>query len=294
MDPPKILIQLDSDLQPSSFDAIVAFDSGVDKLLPYCEVDELNVLGIVHGAMFTRGPKQLRKTAIFIGGSDVALGERLLKKVVEAFFGPLRVSVMLDSNGSNTTAAAAVLSVLRHTDIAPSTSVSVLGGTGPVGRRIAQICAQLGASVIMATRDTARAGTIIEHLGANASRIRPAEVVTAEQLEEVTQQTDVLFSAGAAGVEMIPLAIVEQLSRTKIIVDVNAVPPLGVGGIKPDDKGAVLGGRTFYGALSVGSLKMKIHRHAIQSLFESNQLVLDVGEIFALGKHLLATSVNAS
>ncbi len=291
MDSPRILIQLDCDLQPSAFDSIVAFDSGVDKLISYSEVDELNVLGIVHGAMFTRGPKQLRHTAIFIGGSDVALGERLLKKVVEAFFGPLRVSVMLDSNGSNTTAAAAVSSALQHVDIAPGTSVSVLGGTGPVGRRIAQLCAQLGASVMLASRDAARALKVIEQLRVNAGHIQPIEVVTHEQIEAVAQQSDVLFSAGAAGIEMIPQSILEHSPRTKVVIDVNAIPPLGVGGIKSDDKGSLRGGQTFYGALGVGSLKMKIHRQAIQSLFETNQRVLDVGEIFAMGKSLAAPSV---
>ena len=39
----------------------------------------------------------------------MAAGERLLAAVRKAFFGPMRVSVMLDSNGSNTTAVAAVV-----------------------------------------------------------------------------------------------------------------------------------------------------------------------------------------
>lgn len=287
MDPPKVLIQLDSDLQPSAFDAIAALDSGVDQLLPYCEVDELSVLGIVHGAMFTRGPKQLHRTAIFIGGSDVPLGERLLKKVVEAFFGPLRVSVMLDSNGSNTTAAAAVASALQHVDLGPSNNVCVLGGSGPVGRRIAQLCGQMNATVTVTTRDVDRARRVIDHLGAMSSRITPVEVLTQEQLLSAAQSADVLFAAGAAGVEMIPQSIVDRLSRTKVIVDVNAVPPLGVGGIKHDDSGSERNGRRFYGAIAVGGLKMKIHRAAIRSLFESNQAILDIHEIFALAQKAL-------
>ena len=105
----KILIQLDGDAQASVFDAVVAVDSGVDQLLRHDGVTPEGVRELVHGAMFTRGPKHLHHTAIFIGGSNVAAGEALLEAVVACFFGPMRVSVMMDASGANTTAAAAVL-----------------------------------------------------------------------------------------------------------------------------------------------------------------------------------------
>src|SRR5207253_6917612 len=105
----KILLCLDTDAQPSVFDAVVAVDAGVAQLLRHGGVTPKAVRDLVYGAMFTRGPAELKNTAIFIGGSDVAAGEELLTKVRDCFFGPMRVSVMLDSNGANTTAAAAVL-----------------------------------------------------------------------------------------------------------------------------------------------------------------------------------------
>ncbi len=67
----RILIQLDGDSHPSSFDSVVAIDAGVDHLLRYQDVQVTSVVPIVHGAMFTRGGDALRHTAIFIGGSDV-------------------------------------------------------------------------------------------------------------------------------------------------------------------------------------------------------------------------------
>ena len=78
--------------------------------------------------MFTRGPNDLKSTAIFVGGSRVADGEALLARVQKTFFGPVRVSVMMDSNGSNTTAAAAVISAGKHVSLSES-KVVVLGGT---------------------------------------------------------------------------------------------------------------------------------------------------------------------
>src|SRR5215213_8688931 len=116
---PKILLCLDTDAQPSVFDAVVAVDAGADQLLRHGNVTPDAVRDLVYGAMFTRGPADLKNTAVFIGGADVAAGEQLLAKARECFFGPMRVSVMLDSNGANTTAAAAVLSARKHVQLSP-------------------------------------------------------------------------------------------------------------------------------------------------------------------------------
>src|SRR4051794_40456706 len=78
MSNPKILIQLDSDPHPSVFDAVVATDAGVDRLLQYGGVEPSDVRDLVHGAIFTRSPQDLPNTAIFIGGSNVKTGEELL------------------------------------------------------------------------------------------------------------------------------------------------------------------------------------------------------------------------
>src|ERR1700730_13908488 len=112
----KLLLQLDSSPHPSVFDRVVAFDAGADEVLSYGGVTEDAVRDLVHGPMLTRGQKALRNTAIFVGGTDIAAGERLLTAVRKAFFGPMRVSVMLDSNGSNTTAVAAGAEMQRAAD----------------------------------------------------------------------------------------------------------------------------------------------------------------------------------
>ena len=114
----KILIQLDTDPQPSTFDRVVAVDSDVDELFCYGGVTPDNVTPLVHGAMFTRGGDDLKNTAIFIGGSDVAAGEALLEAVQSIFFGPVRVSILMDSNGSNTTAAAVRVTTDSRTAVA--------------------------------------------------------------------------------------------------------------------------------------------------------------------------------
>ena len=86
---PRILLQLDPDSHASVFDAVVATDAGVDRLLPYSEVRPEQVRDLVNGCIFTRGPRDLHHTAIFIGGRHVPDGEALLEAVLESFFGPM-------------------------------------------------------------------------------------------------------------------------------------------------------------------------------------------------------------
>src|SRR4051794_3702988 len=110
---PTILIQLDTDAQPSVFDGVVALDSGVDHLFRHGGIRPEAVRDLVYGALFTRGGADLSRSAIFVGGSDVSASEAVLKAVKDAFFASFRVSVLFDANGSNTTAAAAVLAAIE-------------------------------------------------------------------------------------------------------------------------------------------------------------------------------------
>lgn len=283
----KILIQLDTDSHPSTFDRVVAVDSGVDELFSYGGVTPDNVTGLVHGAMFTRGGNDLKNTAIFIGGSNVADGEALLKKVQSVFFGPVRVSVLMDSNGSNTTAAAAVLAAGKHVDLSQSTAL-LLGGTGPVGQRAAQILASLGATVRIGTRSKAKAEATCEAVrsqveGANVSA---HETGTAEGLAAASLDLDVVIATGAAGIQLLSSGQRSQIPSLKVAIDLNAVPPVGIEGIEVFDKAVEQNGVFCYGAIGVGGTKMKIHKAAVQRLFSANDLVLDTAAVFEIGRNL--------
>jgi len=60
------------------------------------------------------------------------------------------------------------------------------------------------------------------------------------------------------------------------------VPPVGIEGVELTDKGENRGGVVCYGAIGVGGTKMKVHKAAIAKLFEANNAVLDVEEIYTL------------
>lgn len=283
----RILIQFDTDPQPSVFDRVVAVDADVDHLFSYGGITPENVEGLVHGAMFTRGGKDLRNTAIFIGGSDVAAGEKLLKKVNKTFFGPVRVSVMMDSNGSNTTAAAAVLCARKHLKLKGCTAL-ILAGTGPVGQRAAQILAAEGAIVRVGSRSAEKAEKTCEAIRAATKSEQVTGHGTSSRDELIAACADVqlVIAAGAAGVELLPADVRQTLKSLKVAIDLNAVPPAGLAGIEVMDKAAEREGIICYGAIGVGGRKMKIHKAAIKSLFETNEQVLDTAAIYQLGLDL--------
>ena len=122
----KLLFLLDTDPYPSVFDTVVAYDGGADRVAGYAGVTPDMVGPLVDGTIFTRGGKEKQKTAIFVGGGDMAKGEALLKAVQKKFFGPFRVSVMLDPNGSNTTAAAGVALLAKATKLYAHVQTDVL------------------------------------------------------------------------------------------------------------------------------------------------------------------------
>lgn len=283
----KILIQFDTDVRPSTFDRVVAVDAEVDELFSYGGITPDNVEPLVHGAMFTRGPKDLKQTAIFIGGSQVSEGEALLRKVCGTFFGPVRVSVMMDSNGSNTTAAAAVLAARKHLPLSGAEAL-VLGGTGPVGHRVAQLLAGQGARVRVGSRTRDRAAQTCEAIAAvvPGARVVPQATGSTADLEAACRGIQLIVAAGAAGVELLAAELRKAIPTLKVAIDLNAVPPLGLGGLQVMDKAQERDGVICYGAIGVGGTKMKIHKAAIQRLFESNDQVLDTAAVYAIGEAL--------
>ncbi|WP_254509201.1 NAD(P)-dependent methylenetetrahydromethanopterin dehydrogenase [Anatilimnocola floriformis] len=287
MTKPKILLQFDSDTHASVFDAVVAIDAGVDQLLQYGGIELTQVRDLTHGAMFTRGPQDLHQTAIFIGGSNVTRGEELLAAVKDCFFGPMRVSVLLDANGANTTAAAAVIAAARHLNLAETTA-TVLAATGPVGQRVARLLAGQGASVKLASRSVDRAADVCETIRKKLPQANLAALQTSNssEVQSAIAGSQLVIAAGAAGVELMSHENLNAANSLKVAIDLNAVPPVGIAGIDAGDKAADRAGVICYGAFGVGGTKMKIHRAAIQQLFTANSLVLDAEEIFSLGQQL--------
>jgi len=277
----KILVQLDSDRYPSAFDSIVAVDAGADHILRYADIRPDAVRALVFGAIFTRGGSDLASTAIFIGGSDVSAGQEIMTRVVDAFIGPLRVSVMLDPGGANTTASAAVLTAGEHVPLAESVAV-VLGGTGPVGSRAARLLARQGAAVRIASRSAARAEATCRDVRAVTPRadVSGWQIDMPDPPEALLEGASIVIAAGAPGVTLLSEQALARAASAKVAVDLNAVPPLGIEGIEVTDSSVQRGDRVCYGAVGVGAVKMRLHKTALRQLFARNDQVLDVDQIY--------------
>jgi methylenetetrahydrofolate/methylenetetrahydromethanopterin dehydrogenase (NADP+) len=286
----KVLLQLDTDQHPSPFDAIVAQDAGVDVLLSHGGVEPEAVRDLVQGAFFTRGPGDLSSMAIWVGGSDVAAGEQVLDEVQGAYFGPFRVSAMLDSDGCNTTAATAIAQIAKDRDLRGSRTVIL--GLGPVGLRSANLLIQEGCDVLAATIPA-------DVLGTDSYR-RPRGLAVAERLEiEAVEPGDraemeaalegasIVLASGPAGVQLLSQAVWSASPTIEVLVDYNAAEPLGIEGIEAGDDLVEREGKLVLGALGVGGAKMKTHKACVRRLFESNDVVLNADGVYAVAREIV-------
>lgn len=284
----KILFHLDTDPIPNTFDTVVAYDGGADHVSCRGNVKPSTVGTMVDGAVFTRPPKLKKHTALFVTGSNMGEGEAVLASIRNHFFGDFRVSVMLDSNGSNTTAAAAVAYIAQHLTLRGKRAV-VLAGTGPVGQRAAVMLALEGAEVVLTSRRLDRAETACEAMRRRFGvDLMAAATGDHAALEQALAGANIVLATGAAGVQLLHEDQWRELPALEILIDANATPPLGIRGIALADRATRRHGKLCYGAIGFGGFKLEVHRACVAKLFETNDLVLDAPEIFSLAKAMMA------
>src|SRR6185295_12756785 len=188
----KLLFQFDTDPYPSVFDTVVAYDGGADRVTGYANITSDNVGALVDGTIFTRGGKDKQNTAIFVGGGNMEKGEALLEAVKKKFFGPFRVSIMLDSNGSNTTAAA---------------GVALLAKAKPLAGKKAVLLAEEGAEVTITSRTKERADVAAKAIETRfGAKVRGVAAFDDASRAAAIENTNIIFAAGAIGVQLLPLS----------------------------------------------------------------------------------------
>jgi len=275
------LIQLDTDQHPSAFDAIAAYDADVDVVIGYGGVTPDNLTDVVQGAIFPRGPDGLANTAFWVGGSKVRDGEAVLAAAQRLFFAPFKPSIMLDSDGSNTTAAAAVALVRGAVDLKGAHAAVV--GVGPVGIRTAELLRREGAKVTMLTfpPDVIKGG-YRRASGIGVAQEAGFEVVEPESSDELDSALSghaVIFAAGPAGTQILRRSAWAQ-EGVRAVVDYSAADPVGVEGVDRGDKLTEEDGVLKLGALAVGGPKMKLQKACIRRMFEAKGTVLDLDGVY--------------
>jgi ribulose 1,5-bisphosphate synthetase/thiazole synthase len=285
----KLLLQLDSSRLPSVFDQIVAYDAGADVVMTYGGVTEGDVRDLVHGCIFTRGAKDLHNTAVWIGGNNMSAGEQLLAMAQDALIDELKVSIMLDSNGSNTTAVAAVVEIEETVGDLRGKRVVILAGTGPVGQRAAGLLAHDGAHVIITSRKPEQGEKARQFISARFNvQVEARTLADPAKLPELLEGTEILLNSGPAGVQMVPRSAWTSVKTLQVAVDLNAVPPLGIEGVDVNDAGIKRNGVIVFGAFGIGNFKTKLHKACVAKLFSRNDLVLDAETIAVVGRELVA------
>jgi hypothetical protein len=277
----KILIQLDTDAHPSAFDAIAAYDADVDVVMAYGGITPDSLDDVVQGAIFPRGPDGLANTAFWVGGSKVRDGEAVFEAAQKLFFEPFNPSIMLDSDGSNTTAAAAVAKVRGEVTLKGSKAAVV--GVGPVGLRTAELLKREGAEVTMFTfPPDVMKGEYRRASGVPVAQEAGFEVIepkSSDDLDAGLADHAVVFAAGPAGTQVLRRSGWAQ-EGVRVVVDYSAAEPVGVEGVDRGDSLEEEDGVLKLGALAVGGPKMKLQKSCIRRMFEDKGTVLDLEGVY--------------
>jgi NAD(P)-dependent dehydrogenase (short-subunit alcohol dehydrogenase family) len=233
---------------------------------------------------------------VWVGGSSVGAGEEVLEQVKESFFGPFRVSVMLDSNGCNTTACTTVARLAREIDLKGRRVVIV--GAGAVGLRAAKLLIDEGCDVTVSgiPKDRFKGKEYRRARGLKTAEERGMQIAEPEHddaLKELLDGASVVLAAGPAGVELLPESIWREVDSIEVLADFNAADPLGIEGTDAQDDMEDYDGKRVLGALAIGGPKMKVHKACIQRLFETNEAVLDVDGVYEIAKELGAKELGA-
>jgi len=289
----KLLFQFDTDMYPSTFDTVVAYDGGADQVISFGQLtpaDLLTLSTLVQGTIFTRAPKDKKNTAIFVGGSGLMVSQTLFEEVQKQFFAGFRVSVMFDSNGCNTTAAAAVVTIAAGRSLVGKKAV-VLAGTGNVGARAATMLAKEGAIVAITSRNMVSAINTCDAMKARFGvDITPLEASDDIARANAIADANIVLATGFAGIQLLDEEHWRDNPKLELIADANTTPPLGIAGIEMTDKGVDRYGKLVWGSLGFGAFKLALHRACIAKLFEDNKQVFDAENIYALAKEMAKLS----
>lgn len=298
MERPYILHMFTPGRQMSPFDVNMAADAGYQIIVPYSEVGLDSVAAMTQDTIFSRGPKGVARTGIFIGGRDALLAADMLERARAAMVKPFVVSLMADPSGAFTTAAAMLACVeaaLLRTQGAglAGRRVVVLGGTGPVGRVAGVIAAQAGARVSLSSRSgTAAAEEAAHRTGARFGvELQGVSGADRAAVRASVGDADVVLACAAAGVQVLTADDLAHAPRLEVAADVNAVPPEGIAGVGVMDDARPLPGTTAVGigALAVGNVKYQTQHRLLLRLRESEKAqVLGFAEAFEVAREFLA------
>jgi hypothetical protein len=290
----KVFIFLDTDKHASPFDILTTIDVLPDvTIFKYEDVTVEDAEKIIYDAMFPRGPEGAKYTKIFINGRDFKRVNDILAKTKKCMLPPFELAIIIDPRGAYTTATATVAKTLeilleKGFGSLENKAVTVLAGTGPVGQTAARLCALEKANVILTSRELQRASSVATKINeeTDSEWIRGVEAQTSDEIGKAIENADIVLSTGAAGTQLLPLDVLkEHGKKCRIVADINAIPPLGVEGLKSEANGEEILPNVFgIGALAIGKLKNKVEAELIKKAVEEPKGIFDYRMAYGIAK----------
>jgi len=297
-----VIIFLDTDKHASPFDILTAVDLFPDaQILTYSNVTPEDSKRIIQDAMFPRGPDGAKQTKLFIGGQDMEKAIQILEIAKKSMFPPFELAVIVDPRGAYTTASAAVAKTLATSmekglgDFKGKT-VTVLAGTGPVGQVASRLYAMEGANVVVTSRDLARSNAVATKINeeVGAQMACGVKAAVSSEVGAAIKGSEVILSAGAAGIALLPLDILKNYGTScRIVGDINAVPPLGVEGLKSTDENVEFLPEIWgIGALSIGNFKNKVEAQLFKRAVEAPKGIFDYKVAYEIAKSIVMAKLE--
>jgi methylene-tetrahydromethanopterin dehydrogenase len=288
-----VFVFLDTDKYCSPFDMLVAIDAFPDSMIfKYENVTGEDAPKIVFDLLFPRGPAGAAHTKVFINGSNFEEVEKVVAATQKAMkSAPWGNSIIVDPRGGYSTAAAAVAktfgaSMEKGLGSLEGKKVTVLAGTGPVGQTAARIYAAEKADVTISSRSLAKGQAVADKINAEcgATRVKVVEVSKPEQTVAAVKDAEIILAAGAGGVQLLTAADLAAAPNCKIVGDINAIKPLGVEGLGPNDDKEMKPGVWGIGALAIGKLKIKTEVEMIKRATAEPQGLFDYAIAYTIAK----------
>ena len=165
--------------------------------------------------------------------------------------------------------------------------VTVLAGTGPVGQSAARIYAAEKADVTITTRSMAKGQAVADKINkeVGATRVKVVQITKSEQTFEATKEAEIILAAGAAGIQLFSSEDLNKSSACKIVADINAVKPLGVESLDPNDDGKELKPGVYgIGALAIDKLEIRTEMELIKRITAEPKGLFDYASAYSIAK----------
>jgi methylene-tetrahydromethanopterin dehydrogenase len=172
----------------------------------------------------------------------------------------------------------------------------VFGGTGPVGIATGVIASLAGANTALVDHlsvDTAQ--DVADAYNRRFSSTLKAAVASNDaEKAALIANVDIIFCAAKAGIQVLSATVLQAATQLKVAGDVNAVPPMGIEGIRRNDLGAPLihatnsTGAVGVGALAVGNVKYQLQHEMLKLMLATDKpLYLDFRQAFDKARELV-------